>query len=97
MWQSLRSGIRGSEAKDIKGGTQVQIFYSSGGHKDVPRPEIELLVTLHEARDRMVCGAVLYLQEGQGRTLEASWKGLAATHSHVEMGRDHHGFYHEVT
>ena len=54
-------------------------------------------MALHEAGGRMVCGTVLDLQDGEGQTLEASWKGPSATHSHVEMGRDHHGIQHEVT
>ena len=59
-----RFGFRclGCEAKNLGGGTQVQIFYLSGGHKDVSRPEIELLVDLHEAGGCVVCQAVFDLK-----------------------------------
>ena len=54
-------------------------------------------MTLHEAGDRLVRGAVLDLKEGQGRASAAPLPGtLATTHSHVEVGRDHHGFHHQV-
>ena len=97
MWLGVGTGIWGSETEDIGGGTHVQILYTSGGYEDVQRSEAELPVALHEAGDCLVCGAVLYLQEGQGQTSAASWQGSAATYYQVEMGRDQHGLHHEVT
>ena len=54
-------------------------------------------MALHEAGDCIVRGAVLNQQEGQGRASETSRKGLAVTHSYVEVGGDHYELHHEVT
>ena len=44
-----------------EGGSQVSLFYSPRGHQDVLGFEFELLVVVHEARNRLVRREVLDL------------------------------------
>ena len=72
------------------------LLYSPEGHQDVPGSAFELLVAMHEARDLLVCREVLDLLEGQSRASEAAWQVAASGGSHVEMGTNQDGFYHQV-
>ena len=50
------------------------------------------MVALYEEGGNIVCGAVRDLPESQGQTSETPQQDAFVTHSHVEMGGDHHGF-----
>ena len=54
-------------------------------------------MALHEVGCGLVCGEVLGLHESQGRAPTASRQDGAVGGSHLEMGRDHDGFYHDTT
>ena len=66
------------------------------GHKDVSKSEADLLVAMYEEGNIMVCRALLDLHKSQGRTSETPHKHAIITYSHVEMGKDYHGFHHKA-
>ena len=47
--------------------------------------------------DNLVCGEVFDLLDGQGRAPDTTQKATTFGGSHVEMGTNHYGFYHQVT
>ena len=53
-------------------------------------------MAVYKEGDSLVCREVHDLHDGQGGASEAAWHDVAYGGSHVEMGKNHHGFYHQV-